>query len=56
MNHDADGYGECRELVEEPELYSEENRRMPLRCRVYLLIRESWSMEELLCCWWQLWG
>ena len=47
-------YRECRELVEESELYSEENGRMPLRCRVYLLIRESWSMEELLCCWWQL--
>ena len=56
VNHERMAYRECRELVEEPELYSEENGRMPLRCRVYLLNRESWSMEELLCCWWQLRG
>lgn len=30
-------YRECRKPVEEPELYSEEDGRMPLHCRVYLI-------------------
>lgn len=49
-------YRECKEPVEEPELYSEEEWGMPLDCRVYLLIRELWSMEEWLCYWCRLWG
>lgn len=39
-------YRECREPVEEPELYSGEDGGMPLHYRVYLLIRELWSMRS----------
>ena len=41
---------ECRELVEEPALYSEEDEGMPLHCRVIWLIRELRSMKGWLFC------